>query len=937
MRSRPRTGGVDALSARLGRRENGQPLVDVRSITLAAMSRDASHYALTPQAVVRPVNEDEVSRTLAACSEGGVSVTFRAGGTSLSGQAVSDGVILDTQRGFRSCTVEADGRVVRVQPGVTLRAVNARLRRFGRVLGPDPASEIACTVGGVVANNSSGMTCGTHANAYRTVRGMRVVLADGRVVDTETDRGRARFACDFPELHDGLLSIHAAVAADAPATAEIRRQFAIKNTMGYSLNAFVDFDDPVDVFNHVMVGSEGTLGFISSVTFDSVVLHDHRATALLIFDSAIDAVHAIPLLTDSGARAVELMNHASLASTRSMENALSIADGGAGLLVEYQESAAGALDDRHDQFEAMRLTWSCTTSGLSQDPGLRQQMWTARKGLLTTAASTRPSGTISLLEDISFPAAVFPSALTDLEALLQEHGYRDTPIFGHAKDANLHFLIAEDFASAGAIDRYDRFTLGLVDLVLGGGGSLKAEHGTGRVMAPFLARQYGPALYETMRQVKSLFDPAGVLNPNVLLSDDRELHLRHLKTAPPVHPTVDSCIECGFCEPTCPSASLTTTPRQRIVIERRLAELPDDSPERRAMAKDVGYEVVDTCATDGTCALACPVGINTGELVKLRRQPSGRATDRLAALAARHWRACLSLVRVGLWIANTFPALAQLTMALATRLGSRPTRPALTTDLPQPGRARPSRRPSVDDSAVYFPSCLADVFAAPPGRAVGEAFLSLCDKSGVTVRTATGRSALCCAVPWTSKGLQRGAVEMAGKTFAALWEASEQGRLPVVCDAASCTQGLQSLRPLLGPIDRGLFDQLTIIDSIAFAETELVPRLATSHVVDATTVHPTCATDKLGLTGTIERLAHLVSERVVTPDSAACCGFAGDRGFSFPELTAAATRAEADEVGAQATDVYVSANAMCEFGMTRATGHQYHHVVVLLDRGTQPQ
>lgn len=530
-----------------------------------ALAHDASHVLLVPQAVVVPRDADEVARLLRAAAAAGVPLTFRSGGTSLAGQAGTSGVLADVRQHFSRIEVLDDGARVWVQPGVTVRRVNAELARYGRKLGPDPASEAACTVGGVVADNSSGMACGTTENSYRTLEQVVAVLPSGTVIDTGAPDADERLRTLEPALYAGLLELRRRVLADPAALATIAHQFSMKNTMGYGVNALVDFDSAPEILAHLLVGSEGTLAFIASATFRTVPLRPYAASALLVFEDLFAANRVLPALVATGAAAVELMDATSLRVGQQLPHApaaVQALDVGrqAALLVEYQAATA-------DELEAIATAAGPVLDGLgltqhvelSTDEDLRARLWKLRKGLYTSVAGARRSGTTALLEDVVVPVERLADTCVALAGLFERYGYDDAVIFGHAKDGNIHFMLTDRFETVEQLARYADFTEAMVDLVLGAGGSLKAEHGTGRVMAPFVRRQYGDALYEVMRQVKALFDPVGLLNPGVLLDDDPNAHLRHIKLAPPVEEEVDRCVECGYCEPVCPSRTLTLT------------------------------------------------------------------------------------------------------------------------------------------------------------------------------------------------------------------------------------------------------------------------------------------------------------------------------------------------------------------------------------------
>ncbi|MDQ1530829.1 MAG: D-lactate dehydrogenase, partial [Microbacteriaceae bacterium] len=546
--------------------------VAARATDRLSSAHDASHYLLTPQAVVSPASATEVAEVLAASRAARVPVTFRSGGTSLSGQASSDGLLVDTRRHFRRIQVLDDGDRVRTGPGATVRAVNTRLARHGRKLGPDPASEIACTIGGVIANNSSGMACGTEANTYRTLDSVVIVLPSGTVLDTAAADADDQLRRHEPALHAGLTRLRDRVRGDADSVATIRRLYAIKNTMGYGVNAFLDHDRPVDILEHLVVGSEGTLAFVAEATFRTVPLHAFAATALLVFDDLAGATSSLPALVAAGFATVELLDATSLKVAQLDPEAptelrtLDV-EAHAALLVEYQEDSAEALELRilraPEVFAALPLA---RPGVLSTDAAVRAGLWHIRKGLYTAVAGARPSGTTALLEDIAVPVGELYATCTELIRLFDVHGYVGSVIFGHAKDGNVHFMINERFDRPESLRRYEAFTEDMVALVLAHGGTLKAEHGTGRVMAPFVRRQYGDELYAVMQEVKALVDPDGLLNPGVLLNEDPVAHITALKTSPTVEPEVDRCVECGYCEPVCPSRDLTTTPRERIVL-----------------------------------------------------------------------------------------------------------------------------------------------------------------------------------------------------------------------------------------------------------------------------------------------------------------------------------------------------------------------------------
>ena len=979
-------------------RQAADPGFELRTdlLTRVAQAHDASHYLLRPEVVVRAHDRDGVVAALREATRRELPVTFRSGGTSLSGQASGGGMLVDTRTRFTRVEVLDGGARVRCEPGATLRLVNAHLLRHGRRLGPDPASEIACTIGGVVANNSSGMSSGTARTAYRTVEAMTVVLASGTVVDTGAPDADARLRATEPELHRGLAELRDRVRGSAAMRAEIERQFSMKNTMGYSVNAFLDHDAPVKILEHLLVGSEGTLGWVADVTFRTVPLLAHAATTLLVLDSLEHATDALVPLVASGAEAIELLDAASLrvaAADPAADPSMRSLASGAGirrqtaLLVEYRAATRDGLapfqDAARDVVGSLAGSLAVPAT-VTTDAATRERLWRVRKGLYTAVAGARPAGSTALLEDVAVPVADLTATVRDLGGLFVRHGYGDAVTFGHAKDGNLHFMITPRLGDRAELDRYAAFSDDLVDLVLGHGGTLKAEHGTGRIMAPFVRRQYGDELYDVMREVKRLFDPRGLLNPGVVLSDDDHEHLRNLKVEASAGgedaPLVDRCVECGYCEPGCPSRTVTTTPRQRIALLKEMAAAPP--AERRELERQYAYQGVETCAADSLCVEACPVGIDTGVVMKGHRARSTpRVVQRGGAAAAEHWGPVVTGLRAALGVVQALPTpLVRVASEVARSVVGADVVPRVDADLPGPGARRdprgvPAAGAAPGDGtpvrAVLFASCMGELFApadgglpAGPdggaGRPVGAeaAFRALCERAGIALAVPDGIGGLCCGTPWTSKGLPDGAAAMARRVVDALWAATGEGALPVVCDASSCTHGLvETARHLVGPggrahdpgdaeaLDR--FARLRVVDAVTFVRTDVLPGLAARGVdvekAGDVVVHPTCATVHLGAVDDLRAVAEATADRATVPAAWGCCGFAGDRGMLHPELTAGATRAEADEVAVRAAalpgggfDAYVSSNRTCEMGMSRATGQDYVHVLELLEAATRP-
>jgi D-lactate dehydrogenase len=648
-------GGVAAPLRRDLERLLGADRVLHRASDLVAYASDASPYRLFPRAVVEARDAEDVAKVLRFGRERDIPVTFRAGGTSLNGQGQSDGILVDVRKHFGGVRVEENGARARVKPGTVLGHANRVLAPHGFRIGPDPASTDVCTVGGVVANNSGGMRCGVTKDSYSTVRELTFVLPSGTRIDTGEDAAAERFAAAEPELAAGLEAIRDEIRADAELSERIRRKFAIKNTTGYRLCAFLDADEPLEIFRRLLIGSEGTLAFVAEVVFETVPVPPVTTTAWIHFPGIDAAIEPVPELVASGATAVEMMVAPALITAAwnmvgAPQEWKELPPTSAVLLVEY-----GGADEAELDAQVARAEEILSSRELIRPLGFTREIeevelaWRVREGLHGLIGRVRPEGTALIVEDVCVPPERIAEGAKDLQALLGQHGFLPG-VAGHASAGNLHFMLTPDFAKQEDLDRYEAFMEGLVELIVDKyDGSLKAEHGTGVNMAPYVEREWGEKATELMWRVKRLADPDGVLSPGVLLNRDPGVHLRNLKTTPAIEESATTCVECGFCEPVCPSRNLTTTPRQRIVLRREMARQPAGSPLQRALLAEYDYDALETCATDGSCQIACPVGIDTGRMVKeLRGRQHGERAEKAALAAAKRWSAVEAVSRMAL-------------------------------------------------------------------------------------------------------------------------------------------------------------------------------------------------------------------------------------------------------------------------------------------------
>jgi len=911
-----------------------------------AYGTDASFYRLTPKIVVRANDEAEVAAILKIADRRDIPVTFRAAGTSLSGQAVSDSVLLIAGGSWNRWEILDRGHRIRLQPGVIGGHANRYLAPFGRKIGPDPASINAAMIGGIAANNASGMCCGTAQNSYRTVADMRIVFQDGTVLDTADPRSRDEFRYSHAQLLDQLGRLGREVRGNPVLAERIRKKYKIKNTTGYSLNALVDYEDPFDGLVHLLIGSEGTLGFISEITYHTVVEHPCKASSLMIFPNMEHACTAASILREHPVAAVELMDRASLRSVQDkpgMPGYLkALSEQTAALLVETR---AYTPDELNGQVRTVsrsleRLPFERPVAFTDQAAEYTA-LWNIRKGLFPAVGAVRNAGTTVIIEDVAFPIDRLARATLNLQELMQRYRYHEAIIFGHALEGNLHFVFTQDFGQAQEVERYRQFMHEVCDMVVNGyDGSLKAEHGTGRNMAPYVELEWGQEAYAVMQQIKEIFDPKNLLNPGVIMNANPQAHIENLKPLPQTNPIVDQCIECGFCEVNCPSRNLTLTPRQRITVQREIARLRVTcaSPARlAALEYSYRYQGEQTCAADGLCAVACPVDINTGELTKeLRSQTVSPAAQGVAAFVAGHFSQTAAAVRWGLKIAGAAHGLLGSTLMESLAAGARRLSgnrlPHWTRWMPRgiDGPRPPSANRADAAQAVYFPSCISRTMGpaqGDPGRDPLHAVtLRLLEKAGYEVLFPAKMEALCCGTPFESKGFIAQADAKARELEAALLEATDSGKLPVLVDTSPCLYRMKNT------MDK----RLNLLDPVEFTLTHLMDRLHFTPVPETVAYHHTCSSIKMELEAKALTLVRACAAEVVVPDHVGCCGFAGDRGFNYPELNASALQHLRAGVAGKCTAGY-STSRTCEIGLSAHSGIHYKSILYLVDRCTRPK
>ena len=923
-----------------------------RPIDRYSYARDAGFYRLIPELVVQPKNEEQIIDLFDYCRSNKVAMVFRAAGTSLSGQSITDSILVEINKYWKDYYIADDASSIRLQAGIVGAHANKYLEPFKKKIGPDPASLNSCFIGGIVANNASGMSAGVRYNSIKTLLSMRIILPNGVVLDTKEKNADDEFRKKAPHIYQGLLDLRARVLASPQLAERIREKYTRKNTTGYSLIALVDFERPIDMLAHLMVGSEGTLGFISEVTLLTFDDKPFKSAALLLFQDIEQAAQAVFILKETGADALEIMDRAAL---RSVENEpglpaelKTLPDGATALLCEYQDAAENGLVAKIERGrQALQKIDLLYPADFTRNEEQRLLFWKVRKGILPSAGGMRKPGTTVIIEDVGFRLKDLAPAIVDLQALFEKHGYEDVCIFGHTEAGNIHFIIAQEFADEKGLAQYRRFMDDVIDLTVNKyDGALKTEHGTGRNMAPFVETEWGQEAYGIMKDIKTLLDPDGILNPGVIINSDPLCHIKNIKPTPPVLDIVDKCIECGFCEIYCPSRDYTMTPRRRIATVREMILLERGSAKERKTAatlrRQYRFQGTDTCAADGLCAMGCPVNIDTGDLIRYFREQSHKPwSHRVAMWTVDHFGTVVKLLSTGLKAATVATRIAgrKNVTALSHWIHRTTTYKIPAWNLYMPTGAKKLPKCSHPEnprlSIVYFPSCLSRGMGSIKDEtydlSVPETIMRLCERSNIQVRYPDKVKELCCGTPYSSKGFSAAFLTMAERVTESLYQTSEKGRLPIVMDTSPCTYKIKHYGEFLSGDLLAKWEKLTIWDLVEFLHDQVLPALSPVAKAGTAVLHPTCSTLKMGQEGKMLKLAQACSKDAVIPDHHGCCAFAGDRGFLVADLTASATAREARDVEKiSAENGHFSISRTCEIGMSSATNKPYSSIAHLL-------
>ena len=970
---------------------------------------DASFYRLIPKVIIRSDGEAEISKIVKTCQKYKLPYTFRAAGTSLSGQSCTDSVLIVAGKHWEGYTISPDAERIRLQPGIVGARVNELLKPYGRVFPPDPASIGSAMVGGIVINNASGMNCGVHANSDRMMISARIILTDGTILDTSDEESKEAFRKSHPEFIAKIEALRDKVRADEELASRIRTKYSIKNVTGLNIRPLIAYDDPFDIIAHSMVGSEGTLAFLSEVTMKTLIDYQYKASAMVYFLTMKESCEAVVAMKKLKADEEDLRMSAENLMVKSAEmldyKSLSSVDDP--VFLKYKEDVdAGKIEgvepgDYHNLTAILTETKGITHEQLldkiekikeclgqfklyipaefTEDPAIYGKYWAIRSGIFPSVGGTRPIGSSCLIEDVAFPIESLPEATVKLQKLIADHGYEDACIYGHAFEGNYHFILNQSFAEEHEVARYAEMMRDVAKLVVEGyDGSLKAEHGTGRNMAPFVKYEWGEKAYEVMKELKAIFDPDGLLNQGVIFNDDPDCFIKCLKPLPVLNydfnsvpdgghylmdPTLSTaketieqvkrankCIECGFCEVNCMSCGLTLSSRMRIAVQREIRELETTgaNPERAAkLRRQYKYYGDQTCATDGLCSTSCPMKINTGELTHLIRQLDMNNSTlgyQVGEFSANHMAGIKSGLRLVLNVAHAaHVTLGPTLMTNVCRTMNKIGMPLWTTAMPkkrrQPkksdltqfiiDRSLPHNQPTSDNplKVVYFPSCINQTMGqSKQGNKkhdLVDEVIQLMAKAGYEVIFPEGMEKMCCGQIWESKGMLDIADRKSAELEAALWKASEKGKYPVLCAQSPCLHRMKKVMKKMYLYEPVGFIMKFLMDRLDFHPTD-------RHIA----LHITCSTRQMGIADDLIALAKKCSTNVFLPEGVGCCGFAGDRGFTFPELNKYGLRKLRPQIEANHIEVGYSNSRTCEIGLETNTGIPYMSIVYLVNECT---
>jgi FAD/FMN-containing dehydrogenase/Fe-S oxidoreductase len=956
------TGTRNAVGERLAAALPGVFRADLTTRT--AYSSDASLYRKVPVAVAEVRSAEDLARVLELAAGEGLPVTARGGGTSIAGNSVGPGIVIDTSRRFdRILSIDPDARTAVVQPGVVLDDLGAAAGRYGLTFGPDPSSHSRCTLGGMIGNNA----CGSHSVAWgitsANIESLRMLLPDGReLTATRGTSGDTRIDTELARLRDAHL---------APLRTELGR-FS-RQVSGYGLHHLLP-ENGFDVAK-ALVGSEGTCGLVTEATVTLVPVPEVRALAVLGFPDVYIAAELAPFAAQSGALTVEGMASDLLTALRTQPGRSSagadLPKGGGWLYCEVGgDTVAEAREAAHTLVDAVRGRFPDATAAVVDEPARMRALWWIREagaGIVTRL----PDGGEAWpgWEDSAVPPERLADYLRGLYALMREHSMRGVP-YGHFGEGCLHLRVDFSLDDQRGVTGYRRFIEDATDLVLSYGGTVSGEHGDGRARSELLRRMYSPELLQAFSTFKAIFDPEARLNPGVVVDPapfDQDLRPgpgRDALSVTPVHAltrdrgsfaaAVHRCVGVGACRnletgSMCPSFKVTrdevhsTRGRARV-----LAEMLRGETVRDGWRSEEVREALDLCLSCKACASDCPVNVDmaTYKAEFLHRHYKGRI--RPLAHYSMGWLPLWSRLATGVpGLARTANAALRLrpVAAAAKRLAGVEPRRDMIRFAEQPLRAwfrqRERRSRQGTTKVVLWPDTLTN-FHQPH---IGKAAVEVLEALGYEVLMPPGR--VCCGLTWHSTGQLKVTQYVLKQTLDILEPALNAG-LRIVGLEPSCTVMLRDEAAELLPDDPRA--KLLTAGTVTLAELVVVHADDVDDVDDAR--WPFTKLDAAAVAqvhchqeakGSYDPDRAVLARLGIAPDviGAGCCGLAGNFGFEpghWDVSQACAERELYPKVrSARDEDLVLADGFSCRTQITQGTGTQALHLVEVLHRALKPQ
>jgi FAD/FMN-containing dehydrogenase/Fe-S oxidoreductase len=909
-------------------------------VTRAIYSTDASVYQIVSDGVVIPRGPDDVKRTVNLCRDHGVPIVARGGGTSQCGQSIGHGIQIDFSKYMRRIIdLDVEAMTVRVEPGMVLAELNRELGRHGLQLPLDLSTANRATIGGMVANNSSGTRSIVYGSTIDYVEELTVLLADGSVVTAgPLDPTEVERKCSQDNLEGTCYREIKRLARENAVEIEGRFPGISRRVGGYNLDRFLPSATAFDLCK-LFVGSEGTLGLVLEAKLRLVEPPKAKVLAVAQFHTLREAMVATPSILDHGPSAVELMDSNLLDMTRGKIEFeplrdFIIGEPGAILIVEFMGEFPDELSDRIETLErdlldkdlAHHVHWAI-------DPRAQARIWKLRQaGLGLSLAETGDTKAISFVEDTAVDPNQLPEYIDRFQEILDRH-QTEAIFYAHASVGLLHIRPAINMKTAVGLERFQGIAREVADLVTEFGGALSAEHGDGLARSPFQEQMFGKALYEAFCQVKDAFDPAGLFNPNKIV---RAPHLTanlqygpEYRTSVPetvfdfsdfggIGGAVEQCGGVGACRKTvagtmCPSFMATFNEADSTRGRANALRMAISGELGPKGLTDPGlYQVLDLCLECKACKSECPTGVDMARLkseflhqyqaehgVPLRSRILGSA-DRAALWSSR-------LAPVSNWLLQNAPARwagERLFGITEKRRAPTATRKTFLDWWKAEGRdrrnmmGRPPEAAAVGAEASV--AIFTDTFTNHYEPRQGIAAVHVAERLGYSV---TVPERVCCGRPQISKGLLDGARVQAGKTAAALFPMVRAG-LPVVFCEPGCYSAVRDDHPLL--LDGKLrekaeevsaacltfeewaanaLDDLARSKEAAPGELERTPKAGDSGASELAPgpsrvlLHAHCHQKALGgLDVALDLLGRIPDCEVVDAD-AGCCGMAGSFGY----------------------------------------------------------